>query len=150
LALASAGVAVGTILSKSPPKFAKGVIGLHGPGTETSDSIAAYLSRGESVITAERTKQYKPILEQIQAGVYKPLPIPMLSTLPRLHDLSGVNASSAHGRGAVIDYDKLGEAVAKALPKAKVQKLSFDKKGFSHYIISENGRLESYNNRYRE
>jgi hypothetical protein len=150
LALASAGVAVGTILSKSPPKFAKGVIGLQGPGTETSDSIAAYLSRGESVITAERTKQYKPILEQIQAGVYTPLPIPMLSTLPRLNDLSGVNAQASQTRGAAIDYDKLGEAVAKALPKAKVQKLSFDKKGFSHYIISESGKLESYNNRYRE
>ena len=39
-----------------PPKFASGVVGLDGPGNETSDSIPAYLSKGESVITARGTK----------------------------------------------------------------------------------------------
>jgi len=39
----------------APPGFAGGVIGLNGPGTETSDSIPARLSRGESVITANGT-----------------------------------------------------------------------------------------------
>lgn len=39
-----------------PPKFAKGVVGLNGAGNETSDSIPAYLSRGESVITARGTR----------------------------------------------------------------------------------------------
>jgi hypothetical protein len=39
-----------------PPKFATGVVGLDGPGNETSDSIPAYLSKGESVITARGTK----------------------------------------------------------------------------------------------
>jgi hypothetical protein len=150
LALASSGIAVGQILSKSPPKFAKGVIGLHGPGTETSDSIAAYLSRGESVITAERTRQYKPVLEQIQAGIYQPLPVPMLSSLPRMADLSGIAPHAMSGTVGIIDYDRLGRAVAQALPKNKVQKLSFDKKGFSHYVITESGKLESYNNRYKE
>jgi hypothetical protein len=151
LAIAQAGVTVGTILSKAPPKFAKGVISLDGPGTETSDSIAAYLSRGESVITAERTKQYKPVLEQIQAGIYQPLPIPMLSTFPRLHDLSAYTPPShGEGSGLGIDYDKLGRAVALALPKSKVQKLSFDRKGFSHYLLSESGQVQSYNNRYKE
>ena len=149
LALASAGVAVGQILAKSPPKFAKGVISLDGPGTETSDSIAAYLSKGESVITAERTRQYKPVLEQIQAGIYQPLPIPLLSTFPRLNDLSAIGPPLERGQGG-FDYEKLGRAVAQALPKNKVQKLSFDKKGFSHYLISESGKLESYNSRYRE
>lgn len=40
----------------SVPQFATGVIGLRGPGTSTSDSIPAYLSRGESVITARATR----------------------------------------------------------------------------------------------
>ena len=35
--------------------FKDGVIDLEGPGTETSDSIPAWLSRGESVITASST-----------------------------------------------------------------------------------------------
>jgi hypothetical protein len=49
---------ISAIQSQPPPAapgFAKGVIGLNGPGTETSDSIPARLSRGESVITARGT-----------------------------------------------------------------------------------------------
>jgi hypothetical protein len=49
---------INVIRSQKPPAapgFAKGVIDLNGPGTETSDSIPARLSRGESVITANGT-----------------------------------------------------------------------------------------------
>ena len=49
---------IAAIQSQKPPAapgFAGGVIGLNGPGTETSDSIPARLSRGESVITANGT-----------------------------------------------------------------------------------------------
>jgi hypothetical protein len=49
---------IAAIQSQKPPAapgFAKGVIGLNGPGTETSDSIPARLSKGESVITASGT-----------------------------------------------------------------------------------------------
>jgi hypothetical protein len=49
---------IGVIRSQKPPAapgFAGGVIGLNGPGTETSDSIPARLSKGESVITASGT-----------------------------------------------------------------------------------------------
>jgi hypothetical protein len=60
---AATGIAqIAVIASQSPPpppnKFAKGVIGLDGDGTETSDSIPARLSKGESVITAKATKQF--------------------------------------------------------------------------------------------
>lgn len=47
---------------------AKGKIGIAGPGTETSDSIPAMLSRGESVITAEGTRKNRAILEAINNG----------------------------------------------------------------------------------
>jgi hypothetical protein len=61
--IAATGVAqIAVIASQAPPpppnKFAKGVIGLDGDGTETSDSIPARLSKGESVITAKATKQF--------------------------------------------------------------------------------------------
>lgn len=59
----------GFILSKSAAlkavesqKLKEGVIDLKGPGTETSDSIPAQLSRGESVMTARETKENKKIL----------------------------------------------------------------------------------------
>lgn len=52
-----------------PPKFAGGVIGLNGPGTETSDSIDAKLSRGESVITAKATRAFHRELAQMELAV---------------------------------------------------------------------------------
>lgn len=47
--------------------FAEGVVGLKGPGTETSDSIPANLSRGESVIKARVTKKHTPLLEALNS-----------------------------------------------------------------------------------
>ena len=43
--------------------YKDGVVGLNGEGTETSDSIPAWLSRGESVITAKATKNNKDELD---------------------------------------------------------------------------------------
>ncbi len=45
--------------------FAKGEIDIQGPGTETSDSIPAWISRGETITTADKTKRYRPALEAI-------------------------------------------------------------------------------------
>ena len=49
--------------ARSSAGFKDGVVGLDGGGTETSDSIPAWLSRGESVITARATKNNKEELE---------------------------------------------------------------------------------------
>src|SRR5207237_1044886 len=44
-------------------------VDIKGPGTETSDSIPARLSRGESVMTAKATRMFKPMLSWMnQAG----------------------------------------------------------------------------------
>ncbi len=51
------------------PRFARGVIGLNGAGSETSDSIDAKLSRGESVMTAKATKAYAPVLAEMEMSV---------------------------------------------------------------------------------
>jgi len=61
-------VEIGVIASQPLPQFAKGVIGLQGEGTETSDSIMARLSKGESVMTAAETKKYRPLLEGMRNG----------------------------------------------------------------------------------
>ena len=50
-------------LARSAAGFKDGVVNLDGSGTETSDSIPAWLSKGESVITAKATKQNKTELE---------------------------------------------------------------------------------------
>lgn len=63
-----------SILNKSgnppaTPKFATGVIGLDGEGTETSDSIDARLSKGESVLTAKATRKYHRQLAYMEMSV---------------------------------------------------------------------------------
>ena len=63
-----------SILNKSgnppaTPKFATGVIGLDGAGTETSDSIDARLSKGESVLTAKATRKYHRQLAYMEMSV---------------------------------------------------------------------------------
>ena len=52
-------------------KFAKGGL-VTGPGSDTSDSIPAHLSNGESVLTASATRMFAPVLSafnQIGGGV---------------------------------------------------------------------------------
>jgi hypothetical protein len=55
-------------INKAPRGYAKGVIGLKGPGSETSDSIPAMLSKGESVMTAQETRNNLKTLKAIRAG----------------------------------------------------------------------------------
>jgi len=54
------------IIDRQQARFAKGVINLKGPGTETSDSIPAHLSKGESVMTARETRESGGILKAIR------------------------------------------------------------------------------------
>jgi hypothetical protein len=61
-------IEIATIAATPLPQFATGVIGLQGAGTETSDSILARLSKGESVMTAAETKKYRPLLEGMRKG----------------------------------------------------------------------------------
>lgn len=51
------------------PRYARGVIGVRGAGNETSDSIDAKISRGESVMTAKATKVFAPVLAQMEQAV---------------------------------------------------------------------------------
>jgi hypothetical protein len=54
-------------IDKAQPRFAKGVINLQGPGTGTSDSIPARLSKGESVMTAWETRHAGDVLKDVRA-----------------------------------------------------------------------------------
>lgn len=67
-AVAAQGAVQLGIADRNKPRFAKGVIALKGPGSETSDSIDAKLSRGESVMTAKETREAFGILTEVRAG----------------------------------------------------------------------------------
>ena len=69
----AAGLLTGTLQlligqAKASLGFKDGVIDLEGPGTETSDSIPAWLSKGESVITASSTRANKDELAWMNAN----------------------------------------------------------------------------------
>lgn len=72
LAAATGAAQIAIISSQKPPpppKFATGVINIDGPGSETSDSIPALISKGESVLTAKATKRFHRELAQMELAV---------------------------------------------------------------------------------
>lgn len=60
-------------LLTEPPAYKDGVIDMAGKGTGTSDSNLAWLSKGESVITAKATQSYKDELTAMLSGRYEDL-----------------------------------------------------------------------------
>lgn len=85
--------------SANPPGFKDGVLDIQGPGTETSDSIAARLSKGESVMTASQTKAWKSELKAMRAGnfedvVFAKYVLPALQEDRRQRDTAGNMAQS--------------------------------------------------------
>lgn len=94
-------------------KLAKGEVDIYGPGTGTSDSIPAMLSKGESVITAEATSNNKELLRAINANAGIDFSSQFLPS-------SVVNMYSNTNNSQGIDYDLLAAKVAEAnlnLPK---------------------------------
>lgn len=65
--IAALGLSQLAIVNRTQARFAKGVINLKGPGTGTSDSINARVSKGESVMTAKETQNSMGILKDIRA-----------------------------------------------------------------------------------
>lgn len=113
---------IATILSTPIPKFKKGVIGLEGAGTETSDSIPALLSRGESVMTAAETRRFEPTLVAIRKNLISP---DILNSVAVNHQFGKVEA--------FMDTHKLTKANRKIIP----QQADAIGRSVAHYI-SEN------------
>lgn len=65
--LMAVAASLGIIQAATVRRLRGGAIDLQGPGTETSDSIPAMLSRRESVMTADETKSSMGILKAVRA-----------------------------------------------------------------------------------
>jgi hypothetical protein len=124
-------------------KLAKGAIDLDGPGTTTSDSIPANLSKGESVINAKSTAMFKPLLSAINqagggvgfAGGGIPYPTSVLNTFN--------NTQGAQP----IDYDllasKIGANVANANrslppPQIAVTEINYGQENYAQVVNGAN------------
>ena len=97
-------------------KFASGGL-VTGPGSETSDSIPARLSNGESVMTASATRMFAPALSvfnQIGGGV--PITIPNNSNVAG--GLGFMAAAVAEGLAIAAEAGHISKAVADGYSKA--------------------------------
>lgn len=65
--VAAQGASQLAIVNRTPARFAKGGLNIQGPGTGTSDSIDARISKGESVMTANEWKTSKNVLKEVRA-----------------------------------------------------------------------------------
>ena len=101
-----------TMATIAAQKFAGGVLDLKGPGTGTSDSIPSMLSRGESVMTANETKEFYPYLKSMKEGKFPKLQMELMNDFAKLQGVTNNN----------LNYDNSKEikelrAIRKALDK---------------------------------
>lgn len=114
------------ILARQAPGFKEGVFALDGresvmsikgPGTGTSDSILSWLSRGETVVSAERTIQNYNALKAIDSGqTLKPYQVAgqtVFSATPLQPQVQRVAYPVVVASNSGIDYDRLADAIAK-------------------------------------
>lgn len=127
--ITAVGSGIATVMQMTadqPQGFKEGVIGLNGKGSETSDSIPAMLSRGESVITAKGTKigDNSKILEAMNNGVAFTIP----STNAKSPDI--VSMSNTKQNDTKKLEQKL-DGVIQAVENIKPSKMVFDKDGIA-------------------
>ena len=110
-AIATGAVGFAQVAKIAGLKLATGGIDIDGPGSGTSDSIPAMLSKGESVITAEKTAMFKPLLEAIHndTGI-------SYDNKGNAYPTSVINTfqSQASQTNTGIDYDLLAVKISQA------------------------------------
>jgi hypothetical protein len=125
---------VSKIKSTPLPTFAVGTEMVEGPGTGTSDSIIARLSRGERVVTAETNSKYFPALSAIHKNLVPPEVANALLTGSVAASLPAIDFDGGRLPVSTIDYQQLGKAVADHiaphLASLPLNTFSFDEKGF--------------------
>lgn len=105
-------------------KFASGGL-VTGPGSETSDSIPARLSNGESVMTASATRLFAPMLSvfnQIGGGV----PIAIPNNTNAVGGLGFMAAAVAEGLAIAAEAGHISKAIADGYSKAPIPVVSVE------------------------
>jgi len=127
--VAAMGAAQVATIAATP--LARGVIDLQGPGTETSDSIPARLSRGESVLTAEETRLYRPLLWAIRRRELEPTLARQLAL--QSHSLN-LALPQTHPHTTHSTDDRLVRQLVAAVERLPVQQVSLSAEGLQHWV----------------
>lgn len=131
---AAQATAYGLLAAGLSRRYAKGKIDIDGPGTGTSDSIPAMLSKGESVMTARETVESNGILKAIRA---KKLDDKLLEKLYKKANIGG-DGLAFSDKGIIkaienqpkIDYTKIGSYIYEVKTKNGTHKQFIRKKYF--------------------
>jgi hypothetical protein len=141
---------LGSLQGAEPPAYKDGEIRIQGPGTETSDSINARLSKNESVIKASMSKKHEGALRAINEDRF--VPYLMQYELPKLYqnmsmpELPEYVQNITNQASLEIDYEKLGDVFAQKLAENPQHILSFDEDGFQ-YSVRKGNDVTNYVNK---
>jgi len=126
---------IGFIAAQEMPAFAKGTEFVEGPGTGTSDSVVARLSRGERVVPAKQNE----VLTRLNISN---------EDLPKMA-LNYVNMTNERGRGnGAARLEKRFESLERTIKGLPVAALTLDAKGFTKSIRSGNRTAQILNNHF--
>lgn len=138
-------IQISKIKSAQPPRFRHGEIDIQGPGTTTSDSIHARISKGESVIAAEPTAKWKEALKAINNDNFEQY-IKNEFIYPHVPEF--VKPSTTQN----IDYKLLAKEIASemkgVIPESKSIHMNIDKDGIHALVLDGNSKTEYKNKRY--
>ena len=114
------------------PAFREGVIDLQGPGTSTSDSIPARLSKGETVTTARQTKKHKDALTAIHNDKFHEY---LMQKLPEFYQNTTMAPVPEVQTNTIVqpmdfDYERMAEAFAQKLSENTQLSVNVDENGF--------------------
>lgn len=140
------------VRSQPLPRFAGGVYGLNGPGTEKSDSIPAMLSRNESVVPASQSKAFgwllKPMIEEHAFNEQKLIDLVMGRVLPQYRgDL--FDGPRVQDKGSDRLERKLDEVVVAIRQGNRQRTTGFGPDGVSEWVRHGDKWTEYVNTRYR-
>ncbi len=134
-AIATGFAQVYALNESSKQGFKDGVVGLQGAGTETSDSIDAKLSKGESVMTARATRRHRDALVMMNKGID---PFPMLARPEYVNVNNSTFASKTEMREMIGKLDMVVEAID---GKSVNVSQNVDKAGV-HQMVTEQSKAQ--------
>lgn len=150
LTVAAGLIQAGVVATRPLPKFKDGVYNLEGPGTATSDSILARLSRGESVVPTDASQKFgfllKPMIENPSLTLKDVADIVNTYIPPQLRgDLFQASKPSAG------DTHLLDEVRGLRSDIGNLQQLhiDIDEDGFNKWVGKENSWTKFVGKRYR-
>jgi hypothetical protein len=132
---------------KAPKYLKDGEFDIEGPGTETSDSIPAMLSKHESVVSARRTRQFPDIVQAIVENDY--LTYADLSRIVDKHlpnQYQHVIVHKAGGDGG--ENSALLKKLISTVENKKETRINLDENGFGHWVGKKSDWTKVLNKRY--